>query len=238
MDRTHRRQLKHDKFVDEMGSLSQRAKDNQRLLLALTAAAVAMALVTYGIYFYRSNRERKAQDALGEAIVTIDAPLVQPGSPQPNPLAKYKTNDEKIAAAEKQFKAVKTDYADTDAAGVAGLYLARIAGARGDVAGARMHLEEFIRQHPKTLLVGAARYSLYEMRIENGEAQQVANELNQELARNENQVLPPDSMLALLAHAYDAQGSFDKSKDAYRRIVSQFPDSPYAIEAQRKVGPA
>jgi len=239
MDRTHRRQLKHDKFVDEMGSLSQRAKDNQRLLLALTAAAVAMALVTYGIYFYRSNRERKAQDALGEAMVTIDAPLLQPaGSPQPNPLAKYKTNDEKIAAAEKQFKAVKDSYAGTDAAGVADLYLARIAGTRGDVAGARKLLEEFIRQYPKTLLVGAARYSLYEMRIENGEAQQVANELNQELARNENQVLPPDSMLALLAHAYDAQGSSDKSKDAYRRIVSQFPDSPYAIEAQRKVGPA
>ncbi|MGZ7039615.1 MAG: tetratricopeptide repeat protein, partial [Thermoanaerobaculia bacterium] len=95
-----------------------------------------------------------------------------------------------------------------------------------------------IRKHPKNLLVGAARYSLYELRIENGEAPQVASELNQELARNENQVLPPDSMLVLLAHAYDAQGSSDKSRDAYRRIVSQFPDSPYAVEAQRKVGPA
>lgn len=238
MDRSHRRQLKHDKFVDEIGSLSQRAKDNQRVLVMLTAGAVLIALVAYGIYFYRSTRERKAQDALAEAITTIDSPLVQPAATEPNPLAKYKTNAEKIAAAEKQFKAVKDQFGGTDAADVADLYLARIAGSRGDIAGARKLLEQFVQDHPKNVLVGSARYSVYELRIENGEAAQVVNELNQELARNENQVLPADSMLALLAHAYDAQGISDKSKDAYRRIVSQYPDSPYAVEAQRKVGPA
>ena len=240
MDRQHRRELKHDKFVDEIGMMSQRAKDNQRVLYSIGIAAVLLALVAYGIYFYRSNRERKAQDALAVAIETNDSPLVQPAQPQtpPNPLAKFKTAEERNVAAEKEFKKVKDSFGGTDAADVADLYLARIAGARGDVAGARKLLDEFIRQHPKNVLVGAARYSLYELRIENGEAQQVANELNQELARTENQVLPGDSMLVLLAHAYDAQGSADKSKDAYRRIVSQYPDSPFAIEAQRKVGPA
>jgi TolA-binding protein len=238
LDRQHRRELKHDKFVDEIGTLSQRAKDNQRVLYSIGGAAVLIALLVYGIYFYRSNRERKAQDALADAITTIDSPLVQPASPQPNPLAKYKTNDEKNVVAEKQFKDVKQKYSGSDAADVADLYLARIAGSKGDIAGARKLLEDFVREHPKNVLVGSARYSLYELRIENGEAAQVANELNQELARNENQILPPDSLLVLLAHAYDAQGSADKSKDAYRRIVSQYPDSPFALEAQRKVGPA
>ncbi|MGZ4810275.1 MAG: tetratricopeptide repeat protein, partial [Thermoanaerobaculia bacterium] len=163
---------------------------------------------------------------------------VEPAAKQQNPLAKFKTNDERIASAEKLFKGVRDNFSGTDAADVADLYLARISGTHGDTASSRKMLEEFIRKHPKNLLVGAARYSLYELRIENGEAPQVASELNQELARNENQVLPPDSMLVLLAHAYDAQGISDKSRDAYRRIVSQFPDSPYAVEAQRKVGPA
>ncbi|MGZ7040817.1 MAG: tetratricopeptide repeat protein [Thermoanaerobaculia bacterium] len=238
MDRQHRRDLKHDKFVDEMGTLSQRARDNQRVLTTLAGAAVLIALVAYGVYFYRSNREQKAQDALADAITTIDAPLVDPAAKQQNPLAKFKTNDERIASAEKLFKGVRDNFSGTDAADVADLYLARISGTHGDTAGSRKMLEEFIRKHPKNLLVGAARYSLYELRIENGEAPQVASELNQELARNENQVLPPDSMLVLLAHAYDAQGISDKSRDAYRRIVSQFPDSPDAVEAQRKVGPA
>ena len=239
MDRSHRRQLKHDKFVDEIGTLSQSAKANQRVLYSIAGVAVLIALIGYGIYFYRSNRERKAQDALADAIATIDSPLVNPDpSAQQDPRAKFKSNAEKNPAAEKQFKALKDQYSGTDAADVADLYLARIAGSRGDTATARNLLQNFVNEHPQNVLVGAARYSLYELRIQNGEAAQVANELNQELARNENQVLPPDSMLALLAHAYDAQGSAEKSKDAYRRIVSQYPDSPYAIEAQRKVGPA
>ncbi len=239
MDRQHRRELKHDKFVDEMGTLSQRAHDNQRVLVTIAATAVMLAVIAYGIFFYRASRERKAQDALADAITTIDSPLLDPAAAaQPNPLAKFKTNDERVAAAEKKFKTVRENFSGSDAADVADLYLARIAGTHGDTAGSRKMLEEFIRKHPTNLLVGAARYSLYELRIENGEAQQVANELNQELARTENQALPSDTMLALLAHAYDAQGSSDKSRDAYRRIVSQFPDSPYAVEAQRKVGPA
>jgi len=29
-----------------------------------------------------------------------------------------------------------------------------------------------------------------------------------------------------------------KSKEAYKRIATEFPDSPYALEAQRRIGPA
>ena len=52
------------------------------------------------------------------------------------------------------------------------------------------------------------------------------------------ELLPSDTLLVLLAHAYDAQGNTDKSKETYRRIVTEYPDSPYAVEAQRRVGPA
>src|ERR1043165_2092469 len=64
MDRQHRRELKHDKFVDELGTLSSRARENQRVLVTITAVAVAVAVIAYGIFFYRSNREKKAQDEL------------------------------------------------------------------------------------------------------------------------------------------------------------------------------
>ncbi|HET7711737.1 MAG TPA: tetratricopeptide repeat protein, partial [Thermoanaerobaculia bacterium] len=119
---------------------------------------------------------------------------------------------------------------------VANLYLARIAAARGDVAGARKLLDEFVREHPDHVLVGAARYSMYQLRIENGEAAQVVAELNAELAKTEEKVLPDDSVLILLAYAYDTQGNAAKSRDMYRRIVTQYPDSPYAMDAQRRIG--
>ena len=234
MDRQHRRELKRDKFVDEVGSLTTRARENQRLLITITAVVVVLAVIGYGIYFYGSTREQKAQAALGNAITAIDSPLIQPGTP--NPDAKYKTEQERTSAAEAMFRGVQKDYSGTKAADVANIYLARIAASKGDSATARKLLSNFISDHPKHLLVGAARYSLYQLRIANGEAPQVTIELNAELAKTTDQVLPPDTLLALLAQSYDAQGNSEKSKDTLRRIATQYPDSPYAIDAQRRVG--
>jgi TolA-binding protein len=234
--------LKHDKFVDEVGAFTMRARANQRILLLIALAAVALALLAYGIYFYRSSREAKAQDALAAAITTIESPLIPaadattPAAPPP-PNAKYKTEAERATAAEKQFQVVRNEYGGSDAADIAGLYLARIAAGKGDVPGARKLLEQFVDDQPKHMLVGGARYSLYQLRIDNGEAVPVINELNAELSKEEP-ALPSDSLLVLLAHAYEVQGDTAKSKDAYRRIITEFPDSPYALDAQRRVGPA
>ncbi len=238
MDRQHRRDLKRDKFVDEVGSLTTRARENQRLLVVITAVVVVLAVLGYGIYFYGSNREQKAQAALGDAITAIDSPLIQAGTPTPNPDAKYKTEQERSAAAETKFREVQKNFSGTKAADVANIYLARIAASKGDVATARKLLSDFISDHPKHLLVGAARFSLYQLRIANGEAPQVTIELNAELAKTTDQALPPDTLLSLLAQAYDAQGNSEKSKETYRRIATQFPDSPYAVDAQRRVGSA
>jgi len=213
MDREHRHQLKHDRFIDEIGVLSGKARDNQRFLLMLSGGAVIIALLAYGMYFYRSNREKSAQELLATAIDTIETQV------------------------EKAFKDVQAKYSGSDAADVAGLYLARMAVMNGDVKSAKPMLETFINDHPKSVLVGTARYSLYQMRIENGEAAQVITEINAELAKSEP-VLPGDSLLVLLAHAYDMQGNMEKSKEAYRRIATEFPDSPYVVEAQRRAGNA
>lgn len=237
MDRQHRRDLKHDRFVDEIGSLSGKARDNQRLLYLITGAVVILAVAGYGLYFYRASREQRAQEALGKAIETIESPLQAPPGGQAMPGAKYKTDAERQAAAEKQFKDVEAKFSGSDAADVAGLYLARLEAQHGNTASARKRLQHFIDEHPKHMLVGAARYSVYQLRIDAGEASQVAQELQAQIGKSDS-ALPSDTMLVLLAHAYDAQGNADKSKETYRRIVTEFPDSPYAVEAQRRAGPA
>lgn len=237
MDRQHRRDLKHDKFVDEIGTLSSRAKENQRLLVSLGVAAVVIAVLGYGFFFFRTTREQKAQTALATAMETMESPLITAGQPQPPATAKYKTEAERTAAAEKQFRAVVADFGSTDAADVARVYLARIEASRGNNAAARTLLTQFIADHSDNIMVGSARYSLYQLRIDSGETSQVVNEINTELAKSDP-VLPPDSLLVLLAHAYGAQGNDAKSRDAYRRIATEYPDSPYALEAQRRIGPA
>ena len=232
MDRQHRHDLKHDKFVDEIGALSQRARANQRVLLGIAAAVLGIALIGFGIYFYRANREEQAQQALATAIETAEASVgEQPPQGQTGP--HFKTEEERTAASERLFRDVRSKFGSTDAADVAGLYLARVAVSKGDVKTARSMLEEFVDDHEDSILVGPARFSLYQLRIENGEAAQVAREVEAELAKGEP-VLPGDSLLVLLAQAYDVQGNAAKSKEAYRRITNEFPESPYVVEAARR----
>ena len=237
MDRQHRHDLKHDKFVDEIGVLSSKARDNQRLLLLIAGSLIAIAAIVYGIFFWRANRESDAQMALATAIETFDAPVgdVPPEQQATQTGPRFKTEPEKVAASEKLFKDVRANYSGTDAADLAGLYLARIAATRGDTKTARPLLEEFVKEQEDHILASGARFSVYQMRIEGGEASQVAVEVNAELAKEEP-ALPKDSLLVLLAQAYEAQGDTTKSRAAYRRITTEHPDSPYAVEAQRRVG--
>ena len=237
MDRQHRHDLKHDKFVDEIGALSSRARQNQRLLLIIAGSLIAAALIFWGLYFYRSSREAKAQAELAAAIETSNATIQDAATPnQPKPTGPtFKTEDERTAAADKQFKAVQDKYSGTDAADVAGLYLARGLAAKGDTANAKKLLEEFIEDQGNNIAVGSARYSLYQLRIDSGEAAQVTTELNGELAKADP-ILPGDSLLLLLAHAYEVQGNEAKTREAYKRITTEFPDSPYAVEAARRAG--
>ena len=239
MDRQQRHDLKHDKFVDEIGVLSSKARANQRLLILIAGATIAIAEIIYGLIFFRGTREANAQQALANAIETFDAPIGDPPAGQPAPTGpRFKTEQERETAAEKQFKAVQAQYSGSDANDVAGLYLARIAANRGDVATARRQLQEFVEEHDDHILVGSARYSLYQIRLQNGEAAQVATEVQQELEKKDDAALPGDALLALLAQAYEAQGNNEKSIEAYRRIANEFPESPYAADAQRRIGTA
>jgi TolA-binding protein len=236
MDRTERHNHKHDRFVDEIGALSSRARENQRVLYYIGGGLVAVAILVYGFFFYRGHREEKAQLLLSTAIETFDAPVGDPAATQPGtPAPKFKTVTERTAAAEKQFKDVQAQYSGTDASDVAGLYLGRLAVSRGDVATGRKSFEQFIGSHRNNILVDSARFSLYQLRIDNGEAAKVASELDAEL-KKADPVLPGDSLLVLLAQAYEVQGNTEKSRESYRRITTEFPDSPYVVEAQRRVG--
>jgi predicted negative regulator of RcsB-dependent stress response len=236
MDRQHRHDLKHDKFVDEIGALSVRARDNQRMLLTIALGVLAVALGVFGIYFYRSNRETKAQAALATAIASAEG-TVGEQRPANSTGPHFKTEAERMTTAEKQFKDVQSNFSGTDAADVASLYVARLAAGKGDVKTARTLLEDFVSEHDDNILGRSARFSLYQLRIENGEAVQVAKELEEELKKSEP-VLPGDSLLVLLAQAWDVQGNSAKSRDAYRRITTEFPESPYVVDAARRAGQA
>ena len=199
----------------------------------MTAVVVVVAalLIGAGVLIYLQKKERDAQARLGEAISIFDAPV---GDAAPASAPKYKDENEKIAKAEPIFVEVTKNYGGTDAADVAEIYLARIAASRGDLASAKTKLQSFLRAHPDHILAGTVEMSLMDLRLATDPPKDLIVDLENQLEQDETR-LPKDAILVLLARANELQGDAIKAREAYQRIVNEYPDSAYAIDAQRKI---
>lgn len=233
MDRATRHQIKHDKFVDDVGSAYSYVQSHRRTAIWATIAGIALLALIVGFVVLQRGEESRAQQRLAEAIAIMDAPLESQAVPE-TPGPKYKSEEEKLSKAKPIFEEVVAKHSRTDAADIASLYLARLAAEKGDVATARPKLEQFVREHPEHLLAAAAQRSIFDIRLNAGEGVQVIADLEKELAAEES-LMPDDVILALLADAYEQTGNTAKAREAYQRIVNEFPDSPYTIDAQRKL---
>lgn len=232
-DRLKRKDIKHDKFVDEMGTVYSTIRTNWFKLLGFAIGLIVLVGAVMAVFTYRNQKEASAQDQLAVAIETVETRVGDPAAPT-SAANKFKTEAEKNAKAEEQFKAIVDKFDGSDAADVAGIYLARLEASRGDVPTAAKRLREFLAEHPDHLLAGGVKMSLYEMDLASGDAKKVIAEMEKELSGAKSAV-PTESLLSLMARAYEITGDQVKAKDIYRRITTEFPDSPYALDAQRKV---
>lgn len=233
MDRATRRDIKHDKFVDEMEHVYDLAAKNRNRVLMTIGAVVAAIVIAVGAYVYLSKKERDGQARLAEAIAILDAPV---GAAAPATAPKYKDENEKIVKAEPILNEVVNEYSTTDAADVAEIYLARIAASRGDLESAKKKLQEFLREHPDHILAATAEKSLMDLRLATESPKDLITELENQLDQDETR-LPKDAILILIARAAEIGNDSAKARETYQRIVNEYPDSPYSIDAQRKVAP-
>jgi TolA-binding protein len=232
-ERLVRKDIKHDRFVEEVEhAYDSMRKNSQRLVMLVVAVIVVLAAIA-GFYAWQRKQERAAQQLLAEGIDVMGRQVVTDPAAPADPKS-FKTEQEKLAKAEPIFKQVTDKYGRSAAADIADLYLAQIAVSRGDVAGAQAKFEKFIREHDDHVLAGTAQMSLYQLRLGAGAAKEVAADVEQKLSQ-EQTALPKDALLALLAKAYEMVGDEPKAKDAYQRIINEYPDSPYTLDAQRKV---
>lgn len=223
--------MKHDKFIDEMEVAYTSIQQNRKRLIAGVLALLALIGIASAIYWYQQSRENQAQVLLGDAIATLEKPLAGETGAAPDA---PKTEVERSAKAEAMFRQVADKYRGRDAADVASLYLAQMEVAKGNLKDARPRLEAFLQSHSDHILAGSAQLSLFQLDLAAGQGQKVIDDINKQLI-SETPRLPKDALLGFLAKTYEAQGQENKAKEAYQRIINEYPNSPYTIDAQRKI---
>jgi tetratricopeptide (TPR) repeat protein len=230
--RLTRKQIKQDQFVSFVDRGMHWLNQNWRQAAIGLGAVLAVALIWWGGSAYLSGRTGAASQALAKALEIYEAPVgsaAPPGAP-----VTFATDAARLDAAQKAFQAVKSRYWLTPQTRMAELFLARIAVDRGDQAKALELLTSITSRHSSDPIVRLAMLDLIRLRVARGEGLQLVSQL-EAMASGKDPRLPRDAALFQLAEIWNHEGKRDEAGRLLRKLVEDFPDSPYRLEAQQQL---
>lgn len=139
MDRITRKELKTDKFAEEVGHTVEFLEEHRRQAFVAAAVAVVLILAGTGVFYYMRHQRSIRQETLREALRVYDATI----SAESNPFfVTFKTEEEKDAAVQKALGEIAGKYSGSDEAAIASFYLGLAANNRGRSDEAEKHLKQ------------------------------------------------------------------------------------------------
>ena len=238
MDSATREDLKRNELGEALGKGMHYAEDHKRTILMAVGGVGAAIVIAAGVVLWISSRKSGANELLGDALRVDGAAVVATGANPADPARPtFASESARRARAKELFTDLDSRYGSSKTGRVAKLYLAQIAVAEGDKEKAIQLWKTFLDAEPAGALSATARVNLYKVDREQGRSAELAEELKK-MVEQADKPLPTDVILFELALAYEALGKGDEAKAAYRRIVEEYPQSPYIADAQREAGTA
>src|SRR4051812_23059307 len=126
-ERVTRTDMKKDEFASAVGGGDEYNEGHVNPIIFGVGGTAGLAVVGFLIYGFVGYRSDTAGDALAAAVRVNSAPL-NPTDAKPNDPKEPSFVDEaaRRAKAKTLFEKVRSDYGHTDAADIAGVYLAQI----------------------------------------------------------------------------------------------------------------
>ena len=139
MDTAHRRELKHDKFIEQVGHSVEYAAEHRGQFLKWGVAAVVVLLVAIGAYWYTNNQKGIRQAALRDAMQAFEANI---GPSQNEYIRSFPTQEAKDQAVVKELTDVDTRFAGKEEGQIARYFLGVHYSDKGNLAEAEKHLKQ------------------------------------------------------------------------------------------------
>jgi TolA-binding protein len=238
MKRTERHHLKENEFAEWLLGAKSWYEANSRTIGYVGLAALLALAAVMGTMAYRQWSAGKASSALAEALVIAEAPVLPPapgeaGKPPVQRPGTYPTDRARLEAALPKLMAVADAYPGSDAG-----IMARYRAAAALVAVGR--IQEGIQRYKEVVEKGKGAYQVM-ARLGIGEAHLMAGQFDQAIASFKeveslkSEDAPADGVLMQLGRAYQLAGKADDAKKTFKRVVDEFPQSPYAPAARREL---
>jgi len=145
VDRQTRKDLKTDKFAQEVGNTFEFLSDHRDQVQRYGIALAVLLVLGGAYYFYTRSQANARQEALAAALRVDDATV---GPQQAPPLLNFPTAEEKEKARQKAFGDLAAKYHGTQEGAIGAMYLGASAVDRGDNAAAERIYKDVIDSGP------------------------------------------------------------------------------------------
>jgi len=233
--RLTRKEIKRDEFADVVGRSVEYAGGHVRTIAYALGGLLLLVLLVVGITYWRNRQNAAASQALAAAVKVYQAPVTATGAKPDDPgQPSFATEEARRAKAKGLLAKVRDDYGSTNAADVAGLYLAQIHADEGKLDEARKLWSDFVDGHKGSMLAAEARLNLLALDRKQGKGEEVVKELRSMLEKGDAP-LPQDVILHELGLTLEQLHRPQEAIQSYQRILDEFPQSPFRSDAQQKV---
>jgi len=175
VDRLTRKELKTDKFAEEVGATVRFLREHRRQVMTVAAVVLAGLLITAGAFAWRRHARLERQEALRQALQVYQALVAEDAPPF---MLSFKTEEEKNKAVEKAFRDLMNRYPGSDEAVIAQYYL----GIHFHYLGKEDEAEKLLKQAAasgRQPYASQAAYSLAELYAGQGKNEEAEKILRQ-----------------------------------------------------------
>lgn len=246
MKRTERHHLKENELAQSIVAARELFAARRRQVITAAVVILVVAAGVVGITAWQRQTRARAEQLLGDAMVTLNARVVpittktdQPGDvPAAATMAavgSYPTEAAKLTAALPKLKAAADAYPDTDPGITARYHYASALATLGRHEEAVQAFEDVVNRAGADSLYGRMA------RLGKADTQAHAGQLDaamaawKELASSNDVELPKDAILMELAKAYAAKGDQEQARKTFTQVVDEHPSSPYAAQARTEL---
>lgn len=247
MKTRERHQLKENELAGMIAAARETFDRYKRPVSGLLLVLVVGGAVAAGVFAWRGQSDARAEQLLGEAMVTFNARVVpvtaQPEAPGEVPAAAaigatgtFSSVAAKLNAALPKLKAAADAYPETAAGITARYHYASSLASLGRHDEAVKAFDEVMARAGGDSLYGRmARLGRADALVRAGQHEQ-AIATWKELASSADEALPKDAILMELGKAYQAAGNTDEARKTFTQLIDEHPTSPYTAEARAELG--
>jgi TolA-binding protein len=236
MKAQQRHHLKQNEIAQTTARLVETFANNRDRILTISVIVLLIVVVGGGYFFWRQRTNEKAGAMLGVAMAIgqsqiVPAPTVPGATQAPNT---YPTERARQEAALKAFQEVAATYPSTDAGIAAQYHAAGTLLALGRLPEAEQAFADAAARAGSSVYGAMAKLGRAEAMIGQTKYDDAIKALT-DLSADRDGALPVDGVLMELARACVKAGKKQEARAAFKRVVDEFPESPYGQAARQQL---